>query len=295
MATARRRISHYELLGAIGRDGPTEIFRARDLRLDREVAIKLLRPEEAARPGALDRFRREARIASLVTHPHVCAVHDSGDENDQAFLVCELLEGRALDEEIGNRPFEIERVLDIAFQVVEALGAAHRRGIVHGRVKPSNVFITTDGHVKLLELGATAALAGDTGSSTTGSETASVRVAVASPGLLGEYFHPYMSPEQVAGTAADERSDIFAVGALLYHMATGMPPFRGDTIADVALAITSRQPRACAQPEPARRRSARDDHRARPAEEPRRPVFVRGPDARRPAPGQARRRDPRAS
>ena len=133
-------------------------------------------------------------------------------------------------------------MLDIAFQVVEALGAAHRRGIVHGRVKPSNVFITTDGHVKLLELGATAALAGDARSSTTGSETASVRVAAASPGLLGEYFHPYMSPEQVAGTAADERSDIFAVGALLYHMATGMPPFRGDTIADVALAITSRQP-----------------------------------------------------
>jgi eukaryotic-like serine/threonine-protein kinase len=240
--TTRRRISHYELGEAIGRDGPTEIFRARDLRLDREVALKLLRPEEAAQPGALDRFRREARIASLVTHPHICAVHDSGDENDQSFLVCELLEGRALDEEIGNKPIEMERVLDIAFQVVEALGAAHRRGIVHGRVKPSNVFITTDGHVKLLELGATAALSGDPVSSATGSATASVRAAAPSPGLIGEYFHPYMSPEQVAGTAADERSDIFAVGALLYHMATGTPPFRGDTIADVAVAITTRQP-----------------------------------------------------
>ena len=222
-------------------------------------------------------------------------MHDSGDENDQAFLVCELLEGRALDEEIGNRPFEIERVLDIAFQVVEALAAAHRRGIVHGRVKPSNVFITTDGHVKLLELGATAALAGDAGSSTTGSETASVRVAVASPGLLGEYFHPYMSPEQVAGTAADERSDIFAVGALLYHMATGMPPFRGDTIADVALAITSRQPARVRSLNPRAAGALETIIERALQKNPADRYSSRRRDARRPAPGQARRRNPRAA
>ena len=243
---APRRISHYELIEPIGRDGPTEIYRARDLRLEREVAVKLLRPEEMARPGALDRFHREARIASLVTHPHICAVHDSGDEGQQPFLVCELLEGRALDEEISGRPVPMERLLEIAMQVTEALGAAHRRGIVHGSVKPSNVFITTDGHVKLLELGAAAAAADaasdDPATSQTGSATTGIQRAASSPGMTGEFFHPYMSPEQVDGRAADVRSDIFAVGALLYHMATGKPAFREDTLAEMAASIAARQP-----------------------------------------------------
>jgi eukaryotic-like serine/threonine-protein kinase len=241
--SAPHRISHYELLEPIGRDGPTEIHRARDLRLDREVAVKLLRPEEMARPGALDRFHREARIASLVTHPHICAVHDSGDEGGQAFLVCELLEGRALDEVISGCPVPAERLLEIAIQVAEALGAAHRRGVVHGSVKPSNVFITTDGHVKLLELGAAAAAAGaDSEARHGGSETTAVHAAIASPGITSEFFHPCMSPEQVEGVRADQRSDIFATGALLYHMATGQAAFHGDTLADLAAAITGRQP-----------------------------------------------------
>jgi tetratricopeptide (TPR) repeat protein len=240
---ASLRISHYELVEPIGRDGPTEIYRARDLRLERDVAVKLLRPEEMARPGALERFRREARLASLVTHPHICAVHDSGDEGKQPFLVCELLEGRALDEVISGRKLSAERLLEIAIQVAEALGAAHRRGIVHGSVKPSNVFITTDGHVKLLELGAAAAqTSGEPADSRTGSGTTTVAVSAASPHLAGEFFHPYMSPEQVDGRPADERSDIFAVGTLLYSMSTGKPAFRGDTLADMAAAIVAREP-----------------------------------------------------
>jgi Tfp pilus assembly protein PilF len=243
---APRRISHYELIEPIGRDGPTEIFRARDLRLEREVAVKLLRPEDMARPGALDRFHREARIASLVTHPHICAVHDSGDEGQQPFLVCELLEGRALDEEISGSPLPMERLLEIAIQVTEALGAAHRRGIVHGSVKPSNVFITTDGHVKLLELGAAAAAADaasdDPASSRTGWATPGIQLAASSAGMTDELFHPYMSPEQVDGRGADHRSDIFAVGALLYQMATGKAAFHGDTLADMAASIAGRQP-----------------------------------------------------
>jgi tetratricopeptide (TPR) repeat protein len=240
--TAPHRISHYELIAPIGRDGPTEIYRARDLRLDREVAIKLLRPEEMARPGSLERFRREARIASLVTHPHICAVHDSGDAAGYAFLVCELLEGRALDEVISGTPIPAERLLDVSIQVAEALAAAHRRGIIHGSVKPSNVFITTDGHVKLLELGAAAAAAPvDPTTSQTGSQTTTVRIAGAGPGLAGELFHAYMSPEQVDGRPADQRSDIFAVGALLYHMATGKAAFAGS-LAEMAAAIASRNP-----------------------------------------------------
>ena len=237
------RISHYDLITPIGRDGPTEIYRARDLRLEREVAVKLLRPEEMARPGALDRFRRETRIASLVTHPHICAVHESGEENGQAFLVCELLEGRALDDLIAESALSAERLLDIGIQLTDALVAAHRRGIVHGNVKPSNVFITTDGHVKLLELGAAAAATEPAkGAVDASSDTISLRVNVPSPPTTGEFFHRYLSPEQVAGAPASERSDVFAVGALLYEMAARVPAFRGDTHAQIAAAITGETP-----------------------------------------------------
>jgi tetratricopeptide (TPR) repeat protein/tRNA A-37 threonylcarbamoyl transferase component Bud32 len=241
--TAPHRISHYELVEPIGRDGPAEIYRARDLRLEREVAVKILRPEEMARAGALDRFHREARIASLVTHPHICAVHDSGDEGGQAFLVCELLEGRALDEVIAGSPMPAERMLEIAIQVAEALGAAHRRFIVHGTVKPSNVFITTDGHVKLLELGAAAAAAAGPADGThTASATTTVGIASVSAARTGEFFHPCMSPEQVDGRPPDHRSDIWATGALLYHMATGSAAFAADSLAEMAAAIAGRQP-----------------------------------------------------
>ena len=237
------RISHYVLLEAIGRDGPTEIYRARDTRLGRDVALKLLRPEEMSRPGAIQQFRREARSASLVTHPHICAVHDSGEENGRAFLVCELLEGHALDEAIAGSPLPPDRVVDIGIQLADALAAAHRRGIVHGSVKPSNVFITTDGHVKLLELGAAAAMAAPPeerpGSSAT--RTASIEVSRTSGRVDGEHFHAYLSPEQISG-AADHRSDIFAAGTLLYEMATGLPAFRGDTPAELAAAIAEHVP-----------------------------------------------------
>jgi eukaryotic-like serine/threonine-protein kinase len=238
-------ISHYELLQPIGRDGPTEIYRARDLRLDREVAVKLLRPEEMARPAAVERFRREARIASLVTHPHVCAVHDSGEESGQAFLVCELLEGRALDELMGGSPLPASRLVDIAIQLADALAAAHRRGITHGNLKPSNVFITTDGHVKLLELGAAGAAATvPVVDDDTSSRTMSIELARAAPLPTGEFFHPYLAPEQVAGRGADHRSDVFAIGALLYEMATGTRAFTGDALPEIVTAITTRVPAA---------------------------------------------------
>ena len=177
--TSPERVSHYQLIAPTGRDGEGEIHRARDLRLDREVAIRLLRPEAMVRPGSLERFRVEARIASLVTHPHICAVHDSGEEGGLAYLVCELLEGRALDEVIAGVPLPPERALDIVSQTAEALAAAHRRGIVHGTVKPSNVFITSDAHVKLLELGAAAAASGDTPRGATGSATTAVHAGAA--------------------------------------------------------------------------------------------------------------------
>ncbi len=239
------RISHYELLQPIGRDGATEIYRARDLRLDREVAIKLLRPEEMARPGAIDRFRHEARIASLVSHPHVCAVHESGEEYGQPFIVCELLEGRALDDVIGGRALPGDRLLEIGSQLVEALGAIHRRGLVHGNLKPSNVFITNDGHVKLLELGAAGGaepVTPDKVSASDASRTTGAEVAIPRPVPTGELFHPYLAPEQIAERPSDHRADIFSAGALLYEMATGRRAFGAETPAQIAAAITGRQP-----------------------------------------------------
>ena len=238
------RISHYELLQPIGRDGASEIFRARDLRLDREVAVKLLRPEEIARPGAVELFRREARLASLVSHPHVCAVHESGEESGQPFLVCELLEGRALDEIIAGRPLPNDRLLDIAAQLADALNAIHRRGLIHGGLKPSNVFITNDGHVKVLELGAVGAAAPDRprGEAGPASQTTTVNISPPRPVPVGKLFHAYLAPEQIAGSGADYRADIFSLGALIYEMATGRPAFSGETPAQTAIGITGREP-----------------------------------------------------
>ena len=243
--TERVRISHYELRGSIGRDGATEIFRARDLRLERDVAIKLLRPDEMTRPGALELFRSEARTASLVTHPHICAIHDSGEEGGRPFLVLELLDGRALDDAMAGEPLPVDRAIDIGAQIADALAAAHRRGVVHANLKPSNVFITTDGHVKLLELGAAWALA-TTARPAAAASPSSVTVTMTAMPALGastrEVFHAYISPEQVAGSPADARSDIFAAGALLYEMATGKGAFTGATAAEIASNIAGRTP-----------------------------------------------------
>ena len=238
------RISHYELLQPIGRDGASEIHRARDLRLDREVAVKLLRPEEIARPGAVELFRREARLASLVSHPHVCAVHESGEEAGQPFLVCELLEGRALDDIIAGSPLPGDRLLDISSQLADALNAIHRRGLIHGGLKPSNVFITNDGHVKVLELGAVSASIPDRPRGELGraSQTTTVNISPPRPVPVGNRFHAYLAPEQIAGSGADQRADIFSFGALFYEMATGRPAFSGETPAQTALAITGREP-----------------------------------------------------
>jgi eukaryotic-like serine/threonine-protein kinase len=239
------RISHYELLQPIGRDGATEIYRARDLRLDREVAIKLLRTEEMARPGAIDRFHHEARIASLVSHPHICAVHESGEENGQPFIVCELLEGRALDDVIAGTALSGDRLLDIGWQVADALGAIHRRGLVHGNLKPSNVFITNDGHVKLLELGAAGGaepVAPDKVSASDASRTTGAELAVPRPVPTGELFHSYLAPEQITERPSDHRADIFSAGALLYEMATGHRAFAAETPAQIAAAIAGCQP-----------------------------------------------------
>ncbi|CAN5644959.1 hypothetical protein BH24ACI4_BH24ACI4_03810 [soil metagenome] len=249
--TPPQRISHYELLEPIGRDGGTEIYRARDLRLERGVAVRLLRPEELERPGAIELFRQEAHIASLVSHPHICAVHDSGEHDGQPFLVCELLDGQALDELMARGLLPAERALEIAMQLTDALVAIHRRGILHGNLKPSNVFITIDGHVKLLELGAASAALQAPAATADGdaptvslhdARTTTVHTGRTAPRTTEAPFHAYMSPEQVAGGTVDHQSDLFAAGALLYEMVTGVRAFDGQTPARMASAIATREP-----------------------------------------------------
>jgi len=237
-------IAHYRLLERLGRDKDTTIYRARDLRLDRDVAVKLLSPELAETPKARDRFRREAHIASLVSHPHICAVHDSGEEDGQAFLVCELLAGRALDEVLASGPLEVERVLDLAIQLVDGIAAVHRRGLVHGNIKPSNVFVTDDGHVKVLELGVMSAwwdTYGQPDGVGSSSPTASVDQRAPSDTDV-DGFHSYRSPEHLTGERLDHRSDIFSIGAVIYEMATGQRAFPGDTPSRIAAAIVSGSP-----------------------------------------------------
>ena len=239
-------ISHYRLIERIGRDHNTVIYRGRDLKLDRDVAIKILSPGAAADPEARERFRREARFASLVSHPHICAVHDSGEEDGIAFLVCEWLDGQALDDLLGGQPLPSERLLDLAVQLTDALSAVHARGIIHGNIKPSNVFIIAAGdagNVKLLELGAMSAWWEAAHPSTIdgSSPTASLRRR-APAGEDFEGFHSYRSPEQVTGAPFDHRTDIFSAGAVLYEMATGKVAFPGAARSEIAAAIVGSEP-----------------------------------------------------
>ncbi|HXW04116.1 MAG TPA: protein kinase [Vicinamibacterales bacterium] len=239
-----RTISHYRLLERIGQDYTGEIYRARDQRLERDVAVRLLSPERATRRDERERFRREAHIASLVSHPHVCAVHDSGEDAGQAFVVCELLEGHLLETTLGGGALPSERVIELGIQIVDALSALHRRGIVHGSLDPSNVFVTTDGHVKLLDVGRMSALwttsAGPRsldGSSPTTSidRTTPADVSIAQ-------FRPTQAPEVVRGERLDHTADIFAAGAILYHMAAGRPAYEADTPPELAAAIVRGSP-----------------------------------------------------
>ena len=244
MAQTGRLIAHYQLIAPVGRDHDTVIYRARDLKLERDVAVKLLSPEESANATARERFRREAHIASLVTHPAICAVHDSGEENGQAFVVSELLEGQPLDEILRAGPLPPDRLLDLAIQLVDGIAAVHRRGIVHGNIKPSNVFVTEDGHVKLLELGLMSAwweMLAKTTDSDGSSPTASAERRPPTDSDV-EGFHSYRSPEHLAGEQLDQRSDLFSIGAVLYEMATGERAFPGDTPSRIAAAIVSGTP-----------------------------------------------------
>jgi serine/threonine protein kinase/Tfp pilus assembly protein PilF len=236
---AGTRLGPYEILAPIGAGGMGEVYRAKDTRLGRDVAIKVLPQHLASSPDLRQRFEREARAIATLSHPNVLAIYDFGDHGGTAYVVMELLDGRTLRDRLDAGALSRENAIDYAFQIAKGLSAAHEKGVVHRDLKPENIFVTKDGNVKILDFG----LAKMTERVTARDETSSPTEQRTEPGtVMGTVG--YMAPEQVRGIRVDQRSDIFSFGTVLYEMLTGQRAFQRETSADTMAAILNDNPPA---------------------------------------------------
>lgn len=240
-----RTLSHYRIVGKLGQGGQATAYRAEDLRLNRPVVIKALRPELAQNESARRRFEREACLCSTLEHPNICAIYDIGENEGLAYIVMQLVDGRTLKELIAGRPLQTLSALSIAIQIADAIAVAHANGIIHRDIKPTNLMVTASGQAKVLDFGLAKVLASAAAPAPTSSGGDPVTEIGVPYGSMG-----YGSPEQASGEQVDHRSDIFSLGVVLYEMVTGQPAFKGRTRVEVLRGVITEQPRPIAELNP---------------------------------------------